>query len=139
MIKSPPRMSFIRQVHKLSRPFFNEVSWYLDLVPQLELVHGKGKTIKSKILDEIAKPSASLISGTIDHILPTCYHAYSSYYSDHEGQGTCCTRTCPWWCWLPFRRSEQGVLILENITMREGTCPLSRLDGGISEEALHSL
>ena len=32
VIKSPPKMSFIRMVHKLSRPFFNEVSWYLDLV-----------------------------------------------------------------------------------------------------------
>ncbi len=28
VIKSPPKMNFIRMVHKLSRPFFNEVSWY---------------------------------------------------------------------------------------------------------------
>lgn len=29
VIKSPPKMNFIRMVHKLSRPFFNEVSFYL--------------------------------------------------------------------------------------------------------------
>eukprot|EP00094_Tigriopus_californicus_P005881 TCALIF_05667-PA protein Name:"Protein of unknown function" AED:0.29 eAED:0.29 QI:0/0.66/0.5/0.75/0.33/0.25/4/114/526 len=94
VIKSPPKMSFIRQVHKLSRPFFNEVSWYLDLVPQLDIVFGKG---------------------SIDRILPTCYHAYSSYYANDMGEGSCCIKSCPWFCWLPCRRSEQGVLILENV------------------------
>ena len=43
------------------RPFFNEVSWYLDLVSQLELANGK----------DCMKSS-----------LPLCYHAYSMYYAD---------------------------------------------------------
>jgi len=28
VIKNPPKMSFIRMIHKLSKPFFNEVSWW---------------------------------------------------------------------------------------------------------------
>ena len=42
VIKSPPSSSFIRQMHKFTRPFFNEVTWYEDLVPLLEMVNGKG-------------------------------------------------------------------------------------------------
>ncbi len=103
VIKNPPKMSFIRMVHKLSRPFFNEVSWYLDLVPQLEMA--------------AERPGDSL-----GPILPTCYHAYSSYYADeHSGSGQCCCcAVCPWWCWITCKSAESGVLILENVKLREG-------------------
>lgn len=101
VIKNPPKMSFIRMVHKLSRPFFNEVSWYLELVPQLELACGKG---------------------TLNHILPTCYHAYSSIYAANEARGTFCTNRFPWYCWLPWKSAESGVLILENVKLRDGKC-----------------
>ena len=59
VIKSPPNSSFIRQMHKFSRPFFNEVTWYEDLVPLLEMVNGKG---------------------CIERMLPKCYFSYSNYY-----------------------------------------------------------
>ena len=59
VIKSPPSSSFIRQMHKFTRPFFNEVTWYEDLVPLLEMVNGKG---------------------CIERMLPKCYFAYSNYY-----------------------------------------------------------
>ena len=59
VIKSPPKSSFIRMMHKFSRPFFNEVTWYEDLIPMLEVVNGKN---------------------CIERMLPKCYFAYSNYY-----------------------------------------------------------
>ena len=59
VIKSPPKSSFIRMMHKFSRPFFNEVTWYNDLIPMLEVVNGKN---------------------CIERMLPKCYFAYSNYY-----------------------------------------------------------
>ena len=29
VIKSPPKASFIRMMHKMTKPFLNEVTWYL--------------------------------------------------------------------------------------------------------------
>ena len=29
VIKSPPKASFIKAMHKLTKPFLNEVTWYL--------------------------------------------------------------------------------------------------------------
>lgn len=98
VIKSPPKMSFVKQIHKMTRPFFNEVCWYLDLKHQADLANGEG---------------------CLDAILPVCYHAYSSYYADENLDGGCCGRTCPWFCWLPCKKAEEGILILENIKMRE--------------------
>ena len=40
VIKSPPKSSFIRMMHKFTKPFFNEVTWYEDLIPMLEVVNG---------------------------------------------------------------------------------------------------
>ena len=34
VIKSPPKASFIRMMHKLTKPFLNEVTWYLVSVMQ---------------------------------------------------------------------------------------------------------
>lgn len=99
VIKSPPKSSFIKMMHKFSRPFFNEVTWYEDLVPILELANGKG---------------------CIDRMLPKCYFAYSNYYMQEAGnQLSCCERrTCPWFCYVPCKPSEVGILILENIKHR---------------------
>ena len=70
MIKSPPKTTFMKQLHKLSRPFFNEVSFYLELMHQLTLA------------EQTESPSP------LERILPVCFHAYSSYYANHEGTGT---------------------------------------------------
>eukprot|EP00096_Caligus_rogercresseyi_P001449 TRINITY_DN1231_c0_g1_i6.p1 TRINITY_DN1231_c0_g1~~TRINITY_DN1231_c0_g1_i6.p1 ORF type:complete len:491 (-),score=120.25 TRINITY_DN1231_c0_g1_i6:271-1743(-) len=96
VIKSPPRMSFVRQIHKLTRPFYNEVKWYSELVHQAELANGPG---------------------TFEHILPKCYYAHSTI--DSEGTSFC-ESACPWFCYLPCKPSEDGVLILENIKLRPG-------------------
>ena len=70
VIKSPPKTTFMKQLHKLSRPFFNEVSFYLELMHQLTLA------------EQTDSPSP------LERILPVCYHAHSSYYANHEGTGT---------------------------------------------------
>jgi hypothetical protein len=101
VIKSPPKSRFIKMMHKFSRPFYNEVTWYQDLVPLLELANGKG---------------------CIDRLLPRCYFAYSNYYMDEaggRGPGCCERRNCPWFCFVPCKPSEVGILILENIKHRE--------------------
>ena len=60
VVKSPPKSSVIKFAHKFTLPFCNEVSWYSDLVRQLELANG---------------------DGCLGGILPTCYHASSNYYT----------------------------------------------------------
>lgn len=99
VIKSPPKSHFIRLMHKFTRPFFNEVSWYLDLVSQVDLANGKN-CLKSS--------------------LPLCYHAYSQYYASEPPTPRFCELNCPWFCFVPCRASDEGVLILENIKHREG-------------------
>ena len=80
--------------------YFSEVTWYLDLVPVLELANGKG---------------------CIERMLPQCYFSYSNYYMQESGnQGAgCCERKFPWFCYVPCKPSEVGILILENIKYRE--------------------
>jgi len=100
VIKSPPKSSFIRMMHKFSRPFFNEVTWYEDLIPMLEVVNGKN---------------------CIERMLPKCYFAYSNYYmQEANGSQNCCEkRKCKWFCYVPCKPAEEGILILENIKYRE--------------------
>jgi hypothetical protein len=100
VIKGPPTSSFIRMMHKFTRPIFNEVSWYEDLVPMLEVVNGKD---------------------CIDRMLPKCYFAYSNYYmqEEHGTQNCCEKRKCAWFCYVPCKPPEVGILILENIKFRE--------------------
>lgn len=31
-----------------------------------------------------------------------------------------CTRTFPWFCWLPCKSAENGVIVLENVKNRDG-------------------
>merc|ERR1719495_39216 len=103
VVKSPPKSSVIRFAHKFTLPFCNEVSWYSDLVRQLELANG-----------------ADCLAGT----LPVCYHAASSYYT-MEAEGVlpnACDKHCAacWLCFMPCRPSENGVLILVNVKKRPG-------------------
>lgn len=100
-IKSPPKSSFIKAMHKFTRPFYNEVTWYKDLAPVLSLANGEN---------------------CIDRILPKCYFAYSNYYMQEAGNAgneSCCTKSCPWFCYVPCKPSEEGILILENIRHRQ--------------------
>jgi len=99
VVKSPPKASFMRLMHKLTKPFLNEVTWYLDMLNQIEYVE--------KILEDSEFKIANLV--------PTCYHAYSNYYS---GQVSNLCESAPWFCNLPFRSSEEGILLLENMKMK---------------------
>ena len=63
VVKCPPTAKFIQFAHKFTKPFCNEVSWYLDLVQQLQLTQPKG--------------SPPVLGDT----LPICYHAASSYHT----------------------------------------------------------
>ncbi len=115
VIKSPPKTTFIRQVHKLSRPFFNEVSFYLELMHQLSLAEPAPPKD-----DPAAAAGSRASSSPLERILPVCYHAYSSYYADSDRGETLCTRKCPWFCWLPCKKSDSGVIVLENVKTRAG-------------------
>jgi hypothetical protein len=99
VVKSPPKASFMRLMHKLTKPFLNEVTWYLDMLNQIQFVE--------KIVQDT--------DFKISNIVPTCYHAYSNYYS---GQVSNLCESAPWFCNLPFRSSEEGILLLENMNTK---------------------
>lgn len=99
VIKSPPKFSFIKMMHKITKPFLNEVTWYLDLLGQMALVES----------------SVSLPGAPLHTQCPVVYHAHSNYYSG-EATNTC--SGCPWFCWLPFRAAESGILVMENVKKR---------------------
>ena len=44
---------------------------------------------------------------------PVVYHAHSNYYS---GEVTDTCSACPWFCALPFRQAEEGILVMEVMT-----------------------
>lgn len=96
VIKAPPKASFIKMIHKMSKPFLNEVTWYLELLKQIELLE--------KELPDNGFRMSSLV--------PTCYHAYSNYY---WGEVSMSCASCPWFCWLPFRSAEEGILLMQNV------------------------
>jgi hypothetical protein len=85
VIKSPPKLSFIRMMHKITKPFLNEVTWYLDLLGQVALVEA----------------AASLPGKPLHAQCPVVYHAHSNYYSGEASSATC--SGCPWFCWLVGR------------------------------------
>lgn len=99
VIKSPPKASFIKMMHKITKPFLNEVTWYLDMLGQMSLVEG----------------AVTLPGRPLHTQCPTVYHAYSNYYSG-EAANSC--GGCPWFCWLPFRAAERGVIVMENVKKR---------------------
>ena len=72
VVKCPPKSNFIQFAHKFTKPFCNEVSWYVDLVKQLQLIQPPGSP------------------PVLGDILPKCYHAVSSYHvveASGEGDG----------------------------------------------------
>jgi len=99
VIKATPKLSFVKYLHKLSKPFLNEVTWYLDMMVQMN--H----------LESIV----NLPGNPLSTHCPIVYHAYSNYYSG-ESINSC--NSCPWFCWLPFRASESGILVMENVKKR---------------------
>lgn len=99
VIKSPPKASFIRMTHKLTKPFLNEVTWYLELLKQIEFVE---KDITNS-------------NFKISNLVPVCFHAYSNYYWNEASQAC---QGCPWFCYLPFRSAEEGVIVMENVTKK---------------------
>jgi len=103
VIKSPPNQAFIRLMHKLTKPFLNEVTWYLELLKQISL-------LEQQLPEPLNSSSLALARQC-----PVVYHAHSNYYSG-EASNSC--SACPWVCSLPFRRSEEGILVMENVKKR---------------------
>jgi len=103
VIKSPPKASFIKMMHKMTKPFLNEVTWYLDLLRQVSLA-------ESCLPPPLNSPDLSLTNQC-----PVVYHAHSNYYSG-EVANSCAG--CPWFCWLPVRAAEEGILVMENVKKR---------------------
>jgi len=99
VIKSPPKSSFIKMTHKITKPFLNEVTWYLDLLGQMALL----------------ETTVSLPGRPLHTQCPVVYHAHSNYYA---GEASSSCAGCPWFCWLPFRSAESGVLVMENVKRR---------------------
>merc|ERR1719264_996038 len=87
VIKSPPKSSFIKMTHKITKPFLNEVTWYLDLLGQMALL----------------ETTVSLPGRPLHTQCPVVYHAHSNYYA---GEASSSCAGCPWFCWLPFRAAE---------------------------------
>jgi len=103
VIKSPPKASFIKMIHKLTKPFLNEVTWYLELLGQVSLV------------DPFLPPSFPGRTIPLSSQCPIVYHAHSNYYSG-EAANSCAG--CPWFCWVPVRQAEKGLLVMENVKKR---------------------
>jgi len=104
VIKSPPKASFIKAMHKLTKPFLNEVTWYMELLKQVSLAERElGAPLDSAELSLAAQ-------------CPVVYHAHSNYYA---GEVATSCNTCPWFCYLPFRHAEQGILVMENVKKRD--------------------
>jgi len=103
VIKSPPKASFIKAMHKLTKPFLNEVTWYLELLKQVSYV-------EAQLSAPLNSPDLAL-----SNQCPIVYHAYSNYYA---GEVTNNCAGCPWFCYLPFRHAEEGILVMENVKKR---------------------
>jgi len=103
VIKSPPKASFIKMMHKMTKPFLNEVTWYMELLRQVTLA-------EACLPSPLNSPALSLTNQC-----PVVYHAHSNYYSG-EVANSCAG--CPWFCWLPFRHPEEGILVMENVKKR---------------------
>ena len=85
-------------MHKLTKPFLNEVTWYLELLKQVSLV-------EKQLPEELGRAELCLAQQC-----PVVYHAHSNYYSGEASQS--CS-ACPWFCSLPFRHAEEGILVME--------------------------
>jgi len=103
VIKSPPTQAFIRLMHKLTKPFLNEVTWYLELLKQVSL-------LEKQLPEDLGRAELCLAQQC-----PVVYHAHSNYYSGEASQ-TC--SGCPWFCSLPLRQAEEGILVMENVKKR---------------------
>jgi len=103
VIKSPPKATFIKMMHKMTKPFLNEVTWYLELLRQVSLA-------EACLTPPLNSPALSLTKQC-----PVVYHAHSNYYSG-EVANSCAG--CPWFCSLPFRQAEEGILVMENVKKR---------------------
>jgi len=103
VIKSPPKASFIKMMHKMTKPFLNEVTWYMELLRQVSLA------------EACLPPPLNAPELAITNQCPVVFHAHSNYYS---GEVASVCAGCPWFCWLPFRPAEEGILVMENVKKR---------------------
>jgi len=100
VIKSPPKAGFIRTVHKITKPFLNEVTWYCELLPQVGLV-------TPHLPPEFPRREVEPVQEC-----PRLFHAHSNYYCGEAVSG--CSGW-PWLCWLPLRQPERGLIVMADM------------------------
>ena len=110
VIKSPPKASFIKAMHKLTKPFLNEVTWYLVRIKNLNCNHFQWDICVQELLKQSSLVEAQLPAPlnsselSLSRQCPVVYHAYSNYYAGDVANNCA---GCPWFCYLPFRHAEQ--------------------------------
>ena len=121
VIKSPPKASFIKAMHKITKPFLNEVTWYMVSAIGLLEFNNHLQTIFQELLKQVSLVEAQLPDPlqspelSLSRQCPVVFHAYSNYYA---GDVANVCAGCPWFCYLPFRAAEQGILVMENVKKR---------------------
>jgi len=91
MVKLPVDSPFHKFFTKISRPFLREVAWYSR-----------------------AAPALGAISADVAKLSPRCYHSWTAY-GDNVKLTSCERRSCLL-CWLPFRKVDSGIMLLEDLT-----------------------
>jgi hypothetical protein len=84
---------------QMSKPFLNEVTWYLELLKQIELlgrlIHYSEDVIRRVIFYMNVQCLEKELPDNGFHmssLVPTCYHAYSNYYWGEVRKRGLCTR-----------------------------------------------
>ncbi len=94
VVKTVPRSSVLHNLQRFARPFLKEAFWYAVARPQIE-----------REFPELAGLS------------PTCYFANCT--SLEEANGGCVERKCCALCYMPCRRKEAGIIVLQDLTKVE--------------------
>jgi len=101
IVKMHVDTSLHRTISKIGRPFLREVIWYSSVAPAL---------------------ARSEVAG----LSPRCYHSWTAY--DKDWSLTTCERLCYMPCWLPFRKSDRGLMLLEDLTQPYEGKPFAIID-----------
>jgi hypothetical protein len=91
VIKTSPPGTAMKFIQKLAKPLLKETVWYTIMHPML-----------------------SRKCPSLGDITPTCYHAYATDMDDITGG--CWERACCALCYMPCRKYESGLIILEDLT-----------------------
>ena len=95
IVKTPFALGFFRAASRILEPFFRESLWYGVIVPEL-----------SRHFPEVAA------------LVPGCYYSNCNRFDiqvPSKVQSLCCIL-----CWGPCKKSEEGIILLENMCLHPG-------------------